>query len=238
MEKEIENKNWKVKLEDNPKFHISVDCVIFGYDNNQLKVLLMESDIPQYSGLLSLVGTLLQENQTLREAAKKVLFDSTNLQDVYLEQVEAFSAVDRHPFGRVLTMAYYSLIIISQFDIQDNTGNKLRWVSLSELNEMAFDHKEIVDKCLAVLQKKLRECPIGFNLLPSKFTLQQLQGLYESVLQVQLDKRNFRRKLNSLDILVDVNELQESVAHRPAKLYRFDYQKYKEKEKEGLSFVL
>ncbi len=231
-------KNWKLQLEDNPRFHISVDCVIFGYEEGRLKVLVMESDIPQYKGKPSLVGTLLQEKQTLREAAKKVLYESTNLEDVYLEQVEAFSAVARHPFGRVLTMAYYSLIIISQYDIKDYTGNQLRWVAISDLKDMAFDHLEIVTKCYSILQKKLRESPIGFNLLPKKFTLQELQGLYEAVLAVNLDKRNFRRKLNSLDILIDVNENQESVAHRPAKLYRFDYDKYHSNQKAGLTFSI
>lgn len=238
MKERADKKMWKLRLEDNPRFHLSVDCVIFGYEKGSLKVLLMESDIPQYKSKLSLVGTLLQQDQTLREAAKKVLYDSTGLSDVYLEQVEAFSAVDRHPFGRVLTIAYFSLIIISRYEIKDSTGNSLRWVPVSELTEMAFDHNEIVDKCHSILQKKLRKSPIGFNLLPKKFTIQELQGLYESVLELELDKRNFRRKLNSLDILVDANEIQESVSHRPAKLYKFDYDKYHEKEKTGATFEL
>ncbi len=238
IEKETHLGDWKLKLEDNPSFHISVDCVIFGYQDNVLKVLLMESDIPQYKGKLSLLGTLLQSDQTLRQAAQKVLLDSTSLSEVYLEQVEAFSAIERHPFGRVITIAYFSLIIISQYEIQDHTGNQLRWVPVSELDEMAFDHNEIVSKCLSVLRKKLRECPIGFNLLPSKFTLQQLQGLYECVLDMKLDKRNFRRKLNSLDVLIDLNESQDSVAHRPAKLYCFDHDKYRQKAAQGVSFEL
>jgi len=238
MNGEVSNKIWKLRLEDNPRFHISVDCVIFGYENGSLKVLLMESDIPQYRGMLSLVGTLLQQDQTLRAAAKNVLFDSTGLDDVYLEQVEAFSSLDRHPFGRVLTIAYFSLIIISQYKIKDQTGNSLRWVPVSELGDMAFDHREIVDKCFSILQKKLRESPIGFNLLPQKFTIQELQGLYETILEMDLDKRNFRRKLNSLEILIDANEIQESVSHRPAKLYRFNHDKYYEKQKLGASFEL
>jgi len=235
MQDEQAIKNWKVRLEDNPQFHLSVDCVIFGYDDSILKVLLMESDIPQYKGKLSLVGTLLQADQTLREAAQKVLLDSTGLHDMYLEQVEAFSALDRHPFGRVLTIAYYSLIIISQNDIQDNTGAQLRWVPVSELSEMAFDHKDIIDICHSILKKKLRESPIGFNLLPQKFSIQQLQDLYEAVLGIKLDKRNFRRKLNTLNVLIDLNEMQGSVSHRPAKLYSFDYHKM---EQEGIVFEL
>jgi len=220
------NNRYTESLEGSAKFNISVDCVIFGYDHNSFKVLLMESDMPAFEGKLSLVGELLQDGETLRAAAKRILYNTTHLQDVYLEQVEAFSSLDRHPYGRVLTMAYYSLLMISQYPIE-------------EVGEMAFDHKEILDKCYATLQKKLRECPVGFNLLPNKFTLNQLQTLYETVLDIKLDKRNFRRKLNSLDLLIDLNESQDDVSHRPAKLYRFDEEKYEQKVEAGsLTFDL
>lgn len=233
------NSRFNESLEGSTKFNVSVDCVIFGYDHNSFKVLLMESDMPAFKGKLSLVGELLRDGETLRAAAERILYNTTHLQNVYLEQVEAFSSLDRHPYGRVITMAYYSLLMISQYTIEDAKDKNLRWVAIEDVGEMAFDHKEILDKCYATLQKKLRECPVGFNLLPNKFTLNQLQTLYETVLDIKLDKRNFRRKLNSLDLLIDLNESQDDVSHRPAKLYRFDEEKYEQKVEAGnLTFEL
>ena len=220
-------------LEGSTMFNISVDCVIFGYDQSHLKVLLVESDMPQFKGKLSLVGDLLSEGETLRVAAKRILYNTTHLKDVYLEQVEAFSALGRHPYGRVITLAYYSLLMISENEIEDAKNKKLRWVPIEDIDKMAFDHKEILDTCYNTLKKKLRECPIGFNLLPNKFSLNQLQTLYETVLGITLDKRNFRRKLNSLDLLIDLNESQDDVKHRPAKLYRFDQEKYEQSIETG-----
>jgi 8-oxo-dGTP diphosphatase len=213
-------------LKDKQALHVSVDCVIFGYENNGLKVLLMESDMPEYSGKLSLVGDILHKEQTLRQSAEKILYDCTNLTNVYLEQVEAFSELDRHPVNRVITIAYYSLLNIAENKILDNKQRRLRWVPIDDIQEMAFDHKLILDKCYSILQKRVREYPIGFNLLPSKFSLKQLQQFYETVLGIEMDKRNFRRKLNSLDILIDLNENQDDVSHRPAKLYSFNHEKY------------
>ena len=226
-------------LDGSTQFNVSVDCVIFGYDQNQLKVLLVESDMPQFKGKLSLVGDLLSVGETLRVAAQRILYNTTHLEDVYLEQVEAFSALERHPYGRVITLAYYSLLMISKTHIEDAKNKNLRWVPIAEISEMAFDHKEILDTCYTMLRKKLRECPIGFNLLPKKFSLNQLQTLYETVLDIKLDKRNFRRKLNNLDLLIDLNESQDDVSHRPAKLYRFDQERYDRSLESGtLNFEL
>lgn len=224
-------------LADNDAIHLSVDCVIFGYDSDGLKVLLMESDMAEFQGKLSLVGDILQKDETLRQSAEKTLLSCTNLDNVYLEQVEAFSKIKRHPIGRVITIAYYSLLKISEHEITDIKKRMLRWVSIDEIGEMAFDHKDILDKCYATLQQKVRDYPIGFNLLPSKFSLKQLQEFYETVLCIKLDRRNFRRKLNSLDILVDLNKNQDDVAHLPAKLYSFDHDKYEEMiKKESFRF--
>ncbi len=236
---EIKEKRYRTSriLEDNDAIHLSVDCVIFGYDDDGLKVLLMESDMSEFRGKLSLVGDILQKNETLRQSAEKTLLSCSNLDNVYLEQVEAFSKIKRHPIGRVITIAYYSLLKISEHEITDKKQRMLRWVAIDEIEEMAFDHKEILDKCYATLQQKVRDYPIGFNLLPSKFSLKQLQEFYETVLCIKLDRRNFRRKLNSLDILIDLNKNQDDVAHLPAKLYSFNYAKYEKMiKKESFRF--
>lgn len=240
LTKKSENINaWITHLGEESKFNISVDCVIFGYDEKELKVLLMESDMPMYKGMLSLVGDLLKQDETIGEAAQRVLYKTTNLDNLYLEQVQSFSGLKRHPLGRVITLAYYSLIKISHYKIADNMNRELQWVSISNILEMAFDHKEIVDISHNTLKKRLRDSPVGFELLPKKFSLLQLQNLYETVLSIKMDKRNFRRKLNNLDLLIDLDEIQDDVSHRPAKLYSFDHEKYENLQStEQLSFVI
>lgn len=215
-------------LGEDSKFNISVDCVIFGYDLNDLKVLLMECDFPLYSGKWSLVGDLLQQNETINDAARRILYENTNLQEVYLEQVESFSRIDRHPLGRVITLAYYSLINTKDYHISHPAHLKLKWVNINDITELAFDHKEILDACYATLKKQIRLSPIAFDILPEKFSFMQLQRLYETVLEVDMDKRNFRRRMNKQGYLIDVDEVQDDVSHRPAKLYSFDYDKYLE----------
>jgi len=201
---------WISQINTEYKAAISVDCVIFGYDENHLRVLLLKSDMPPFEG--------------------KYLF---------LEQVRTFSDVDRHPLGRVITTAYYSLVKLndSLFKIEEENPN-LKWKKVSSITELAFDHKLILDNCIEQLKYRLREKPIGFKLLPKKFSLKQLQNLYEKVLDIELDKRNFRRKLKALDLLVDLNENQSDVNHRPAKLYSFDQEKYENKRKKGFNFEL
>ncbi|HNL40535.1 MAG TPA: NUDIX hydrolase, partial [Saprospiraceae bacterium] len=163
----------------------------------------------------------------------------TGLRGVYLEQVKAFGAVNRHPLGRVITIAYYSLIKISDYAVTPASfAQSARWHSMSEVGELAFDHNEILDTCLIQLQHKVRNAPVGFELLPPKFTLTELQQLYEAILATKLDKRNFRKKILSMGLLLDLNQVQENVAHRPAKLYQFDKENYEQFVAEGFSFGL
>jgi len=141
------------------------------------------------------------------------------MDDVYLEQVQAFGAVDRHPSGRVITIAYYSLIDIRHHKLQ-LSHNGLHWHAVRDVRKLAFDHKLILDTCLQRLRQQVLETPIIFNLLPEKFSLRQLQELYESILGVDLDRRNFRKKISIKDWLVDLNEMEKDVPHRPGKLYK------------------
>jgi len=230
---------WISQLNTDYKAAISVDCVIFGYDDEDLKVLLLKSDMPPFEGMFSFLGDLLKPTENLDQSAIRVLEKHTGLDDLYMEQVSAFSAIDRHPLGRVITIAYYSLVKLDEELLQmtDEHPN-LAWVRVNEIEELAFDHNLILEKCLDQLRYRLREKPIGFKLLPQKFSLKQLQNLYEKVLDIELDKRNFRRKLKSLDVLLDVNENQTDVNHRPAKLYTFDQEKYESKRKKGFNFVI
>ncbi len=225
-------------VEDKFKSAFTADCVIFGYDNEDLKVLTIECDMDPFMGMLSLLGDFVESEETLDEAAKRIVKFCTGNEDIYLEQVKSFSKPHRHPLGRVITVAYYSLVQIGQTEMSDVAGNHLKWVSVKDIDEMAFDHKEILEQCLYQLRKSLREKPIGFELLPKKFSLKQLQKLYEVVLEMELDKRNFRRKLRSLNILIDLEEHQVEVSHRPAKLYKFDEKSFEKKLSSGLKFEI
>ncbi len=198
---------------------ISVDCVIFGYDEKELKVLLIKSDLEEFAGLHSLLGDLIRPDEDLETASYRILKERTELDDVYLEQVQAFGSIERHPSGRVITIAYYSLIDIKHHKLQ-LSHNELNWYPVNEVKKLAFDHKLILDTCLGRLQEKVMEHPVIFNLLPEKFSLRELQELYEAILGVELDRRNFRKKISIKDWLVDIYEMENDVPHRPGKLYK------------------
>jgi len=221
------------------KSAFSVDNVIFGFDGGDLKILLIQRGAAPYKGKWALPGDLVYPNEDLDTAAERVLEQLTGLRGVYLEQVRAFGAVDRHPLGRVITIAYFSLIKISDYTVTPASfAQSAKWHSVSQVGELAFDHNEILESCLKRLKRKVRMAPIGFELLPPKFTLTELQQLYESILAPPkgIDKRNFRKKILSTNLLYDLNQVQEGVAHRPAKLYQFDREKYEQLVADGYSF--
>jgi 8-oxo-dGTP diphosphatase len=202
---------------------VSVDCVIFGYEDKKLKVLLIKSDLREFEGLWSLLGDLVRPDEDLEEAPYRVLRQRTGLHDVYLEQVQTFGNLNRHPSGRVVTAAYYSLINIKSHKLQ-LTANEVHWHHVDEIDRMAFDHQLIFRTCLQRLQEKILEHPVIFNLLPEKFSLRELQDLYEAILGVDLDRRNFRKRITLKNWLVDLNEMEEDVPHRPGKLYKLKAQ--------------
>lgn len=211
------------------KSAFSVDCVIFGFDGKDLKVLLVKCLDENYLGQTALIGDLVDPKEDLDEAAYRILKNRTGLSDVYLEQVKAFGRVSRHPTGRVITVAYYSLINIEQY--QENSAsyhNQASWMNVQEVGELAFDHNEIVEASRDSLKNKVLTHPVGFNLLSEKFTLTELQNLYEAILDKPLDKRNFRKKIISMNVLVDLEEMQKDVPHRPARLYSFDEKRYEQ----------
>ena len=226
------------QLESDGIIGISVDCVIFGFDENELKVLLIKSDLKKFESKWSLLGDLVNNHEDLENAAYRILKERTGLDDVYLEQVRSFGEVGRHPAARVVTIAYCSLINIQHHKLKIH-DNELDWHSVRTLSEMAFDHQKILDTCHEWLQKRIQEHPLGFSLLPKQFSLRELQNLYEAILDVKLDRRNFRKKFFSMDLLEDTQEYESDVPHRPGKLYKFNYDKYHRKERKkwfGIDF--
>ena len=228
IQSEVENIN---------RIALSVDCVIFGFDESKLKVLLIRSDLKKYSGKWSLLGDLVFPNEDLDAAAYRILKQRTGLSDVYLEQVHTFGNVSRHPAGRVVTVAYCSLINVQHHKL-NIFDNELHWHDVKSIESLAFDHQQIFDTCLKQLQKRVQEHPLGFNLLPKKFSLRELQNLYEAILDIKMDRRNFRKKFFSMDFLIDLKEMEQDVPHRPGKLYKFNYEKYEKKKKRmvGIDF--
>jgi 8-oxo-dGTP diphosphatase len=211
MEKNIKLKNAATEKSSHLDYFniaVSVDCVIFGYENKELKVLLIKSDLEEFAGLYSLLGDLVRPDENLDEASYRVLQERTGLQDVYLEQVQSFGGINRHPSGRVVS---HKLKL---------TDNELHWHAVQTIDRLAFDHKLILDTCLQRLREKVMEQPIIFNMLPDKFSLRELQDIYEAILGIELDRRNFRKRINLKNWLVDLNEMEEDVPHRPGKLYK------------------
>lgn len=225
------------EVESANRIALSVDCVIFGFDEAKLKVLLIRSDLKKYSGKWSLLGDLVYPKEDLDAAPYRILKQRTGLSDVYLEQVSTFGSINRHPAGRVVTVTYCSLINVQHHKL-NILDNELHWHDVKNVTDLAFDHQQIFDTCLLQLQKRVQEHPLGFNLLPKKFSLRELQNLYEAILNVKMDRRNFRKKFFSMDFLVDLNEMEQDVPHRPGKLYKFNYEKYEKKKKKwiGIDF--
>src|SRR6478735_1534718 len=225
------------EVENTNRIALSVDCIIFGFDESKLKVLLIRSDLKKFAGKWSLLGDLVFPNEDLDAAAYRILKQRTGLSDVYLEQVSTFGTVNRHPAGRVVTVAYCSLINIQHHKL-NILDNELHWHDIKNVTGLAFDHQEIFDTCLRQLQKRVQEHPLGFNLLPKKISLRELQNLYEAILDIKIDRRNFRKKFFAMDFLINTGEFEDDVSHRPGKLYKFDFEKYEKKQNKwvGIDF--
>lgn len=222
-----------------PRAALTVDCVVFGLDEGDLQVLLIQRGLEPFAGEWALPGGFVQLNETLHEAALRELREETGVTRVFLEQLYTFGAVERDPRERVVSVAYYALVKLSDHRVQAATdATNAAWFSASGLPSLAFDHEEIVDAALARLKGKVVYQPIGFELLPRKFTLTQLQRMYEIILERTLDKRNFRKKILAMDLLVELDEVEKDVAHRAARLYRFDERKYNRHVKAGFNFQI
>ncbi len=213
--------------------NMSIDCVVFGF-STELKVLLVKHGEGISKGKWGLPGGWITYEESLDEAANRILYLLTGVRDLYLEQLKAYGAVNRFPTKRVLTVGYYSLIKDTDHQLAPGfTASDAQWFTPAEIGDLLYDHNEILADAFGRLQSRVKQEPIGFNLLPEKFTLGQLQNLYESILQMQLDKPNFRRKILRMNFLIDCGEKQDGVSHRAARLYKFDqeiYQRLRERK--------
>jgi 8-oxo-dGTP diphosphatase len=222
-----------------PRPSLTVDCVIFGIDEGDLKVLLIQRDLAPFAGCWALPGGFVRMDETLDEAARRELQEETGVEQVFLEQLYTFGAPKRDPRERVVTVAYYALVRLCDHRIRATTdARNAAWFSLHDIPKPAFDHAAILEMARARLKGKLRYQPIGFELLPEKFTLTQLQKLYETILEEPLDKRNFRKKILGMDLLIELDEIEQDVAHRAARLYSFDRKKYQKLAQKGFHFEM
>lgn len=222
-----------------PRAALTVDCVVFGYDDAELKVLLIQRNLPPFQGKWALPGGFVRVEETLDEAARRELSEETGLTKLFLEQLYTFGDIDRDPRERVVSVGYYALVKLMDHRVKAATdAQDAAWFEVKKLPPVAFDHRKIFEAALARLKGKVRYEPIGFELLPPKFTLSQLQHLYETVLERALDKRNFRKKILSMDLLIQLDEYHTGVAHRSPRLYRFDEKKYKMLKKAQFNFEI
>lgn len=223
-----------------PKPSVTVDCVVFGLDNAQkLKVLLIKRGIKPYEKSWALPGGFVQLEESVDAAAVRELREETGIEQIFLEQLYTFGNVERDPRDRVITIAYYALINIEEYTLKAQTDTiDANWFAMNSLPVLAFDHEHILQVAKQRLKGKLRYQPIGFELLPTKFTLTQLQRLYETVLEKKLDKRNFRHKISKMLLITDTQTMETGVSHRPAKLYQFNRQRYEELNQAGFNFEL
>lgn len=220
------------------KVLLAVDCIIFGFDGEALKILLVKRNFEPEKGKWSLIGGFLKKDQDLDQAAIRILHHLTGLDDIYLEQFYVFSKIGRDPGERTISVAYFALIDIASHNEELIQLDAAKWFSLKQAPDLIFDHNRMVELAVSRLKYSAKTEPIGFELLPDKFTMLQLQNLYESVLNEKLDKRNFTSKINALGILVKLDEKDMESSKKGSYLYQFDTDKYNEKLKEGFVFKM
>ncbi len=222
------------------RFPVAVDSIIFGFNENdfELKLLLLKRKFEPALGKWSLMGGFVDREESLDDAAQRIVLQLTGLDNVYMEQLYAFGDPRRDPGGRIVSVAYFSLIKINEHDKELVKNAGAYWVPLSEIPELIFDHSDMVSKALRKLRIRARTQPIGFELLPEKFTIPQLQRLYEAIYQKPFDKRNFRRKVLAMGLLDKLDEKEKETSKKGAWYYQFNTSKYEELLRKGFNFEL
>ena len=222
------------------KLLVAVDCIILGYDllEKEIKLLLFKRIVEPAKGRWSLTGGFVEEKESLDDAASRILRKLTGLESVYMKQSYAYGDTERDPGARVVSIAYFALITIRDISRELADQNGVQWRSISRLPDLIFDHPLMVQKALADLQNQVKIKPIGFELLPEKFTLVQLQDLYEAIYQRKIDKRNFRKKILSMDILEKLAEKEKETSKRGAFYYKFNKERYEKLKENGFYFNL
>jgi len=226
-----------IQYKNNDRLLLAIDCIIFGFDGKHLKALVVKRRFEPQKDKWSLMGGFVREQESVNDAAVRILHELTGLSNIYMEQLFCFGDAHRDPGGRVVSIAYFALIKIDDSaDAQLETHNA-RWIDLKKMPKLIFDHKQMLKLAHERLKQKVANHPVGFELLPDKFTLPQLQNLYEAIYETALDKRNFTRKILSLGILSKLKEKERTSSKKGAFYYHFDKAKYKKLENEGLRFV-
>jgi len=215
---------------------VAVDCIIFGFTANKLKLLLFKRKVAPAKGSWSLIGAFIKNDQSVDDGAKQILFETTGLQNIYLEQLKTYGAVNRDSAERVISIAYYSLTSITEFELKSVEKYDAKWFDLDEIPELIFDHNEMVSDAINTIKIRAKHQPVGFNLLPKYFTIPELQSLYQAIYQRKLDTRNFRKKILSLDILTKTVKKDKSGSKKGAFLYEFDKEKFEILLEKGLNF--
>ncbi|ACU64352.1 NUDIX hydrolase [Chitinophaga pinensis] len=221
-----------------PRHLVAVDCIIFGFQNGKLKLLIMQRKVDPMQGEWSLMGGFLQNGESVDEAAERVLKQTTGLENIYMDQLSCYGDVTRDSGARVISMAYYALIRISEHEQNPTQHFSAHWLELHQIPDLIFDHRQMIADALKKLRDNAHFHPIGFELLPEKFTLSQLRSLYEEIYQKELDKRNFRKKILSMNVLEKLEEKDKTTSKKGAHLYRFDKEKYEELKQRGLVFEI
>lgn len=220
------------------KILVATDCIVFGFDEGILKLLVFKRRIEPFKDEWSLIGSFVNTEESVTDSARRVLFQFTGLENVFLKELQVYGEVDRDPGARCISIAQYALIRIGDYDKGQVALHGAKWFAIDELPDLVLDHNRMIMDALERLRQNTMHKPIGFELLPDKFTIPQLQILYEAIYQKKLDDRNFRKKLLSFDLLIKLNEKDRSTSKKGAFLYRFDFEKYKKLEESGFNFVL
>ena len=226
-----------IQYKNNDRLLLAIDCIIFGFDGKHLKGLFVKRHIEPRKDKWSLMGGFVKESESVKDAAERILNELTGLRNIYMEQLFCFGDADRDPGGRVVSIAYFALIKIDDYSGSLIQTHNARWVELNKMPRLIFDHKNMVKLAQERLRQKVSNHPIGFELLTDKFTLPQLQNLYEAIYETPLDKRNFTRKILSLGILNKLKEKDKETSKKGAFYYTFDKAKYKKLENEGVRFI-
>jgi len=231
--------NYKIEFNKLFSYSFSLDCLIFGFKKGQIHILLIKRNMEPFLGDWAIPGDLVYPDEDLDEAGKRILHDLTNLDNIELHQSQTFGNPKRHPQGRVITCAYFALTKIDEVNaVASSWANEVKWIPIHEIGKLAFDHNEILNSTFEMLKGKLLNQPVCFDLLPYKFTLFDIQQLYEYAFDSAFNKANFRKKIRHIP-LISHEEKQKNVKHRPAKLYSFDLKKYLELlEKQEYSFKM
>lgn len=220
------------------KMYVATDCIIFGFDEGRIKLLVFKRRVKPYIDHWSLIGSFVKLDEDVDEAAKRVLEEITGLENVFMEELKTYGAANRDPGYRCISIAQYALIRINDYDRQLVEKHGAHWYDIDKVPDLVLDHNKMVGDALARLKQKARHQPIGFELLPEKFTIPQLQQLYEAIYQNELDARNFRKKVLSHNVLIKLGEKDKTSSRRGAFLYKFDHKTYKELLLSGYNFEI